>query len=453
MVPMQLSLPAYKRNRLIKKQPTHPLFRPDPEGGGIVINPQDGNAPASLFNPGIETDDNTPSFITKPTMIGSTGTFLDSLPDERNVYVYDEDEGAIKPQTVSRTAGKQTAQMFGNTWGKQPAQKQKSRLQQLKETWGKRGSFKFGFGTKSKADNLAQSGSRSKITGRPLKKTEPSGYQVDNSAPLFVKSLWNTHFKKDEIKDEYKVESENRISSKWEKDDTHEADTPEKPKFVFTTEQPGRNNYDDNASSEEEEEKNIGSDEDENEENVYNMPSSSEDEAEIVTVPNPNITFEKKVIERKNFNVANDDENDEEPTQDEIPSHTPASNFSFTKKVVERKNYNLSSDDDDDDNTEIKPTKRQAPDIPVHREPDYPPSGVSSSVLDEMYTYEYDTGFDPPHSHKVPEDEPAVNPLHLVPNIKLQLDMSDGPSESDDTYEQSKMGQTIRFQGREYYRY
>ena len=96
MLPMQMSVPRYKRGKVVK-QPTHPLFRPDPEAGGIVI-PQDM----------VESEDNTqPGFLSKPNIFPTaSGTFLDSLPDERNVYVYDEEEGAIKPKTVSRQHGK-----------------------------------------------------------------------------------------------------------------------------------------------------------------------------------------------------------------------------------------------------------------------------------------------------------------------------------------------------------
>ena len=84
--------------------------------------------------------------------------------------------------------------MMGNTWGKQPAAK--SKLQMLKETWGKRNTFKFGLGTRSKASGAEQSDTVSKITGEPTQSTSTGELKADNSVPIFVKSLWNTHFKK-----------------------------------------------------------------------------------------------------------------------------------------------------------------------------------------------------------------------------------------------------------------
>ena len=107
MLPMQMSLPRYKRGKVVK-QPTHPLFRPDPEGGGIVI-PQDM----------VESEDNTqPGFLSKPNIFPTASrTFLDSLPDERNVYVYDEEEGAIKPKTVSRNTGSRVGSNDGKYMG------------------------------------------------------------------------------------------------------------------------------------------------------------------------------------------------------------------------------------------------------------------------------------------------------------------------------------------------
>ena len=425
------------------KQPIHPLFRPDPEGGGIVITPKNGKESHPIFG-GIESDDKTPGFVTKPASLSAGRTFLDSLPDERNVYVYDEEEGAIKPQTISRNTGRQ---MFGNTWGRQqqpapPSAPQKSKLQLLKETWGKREGFKFKFWTKSKADNVEQSDSVSKITGRHIKQANSSDIQIGNSAPLFVKSLWNTHFKKDDIQDDYQIESENRISKTWEKD---EAGTSRNPNFVLTAGQSERKDY--NVSSDEVgDEEVIESDaEDENEGKVYNIPSSSEDEVEHaqVSVPNPNITFEKKVIERKNYSVDTDDDDDddievktEEPSYDEKLSHAPESNFSFKKKIVERKNYNVSSGDEEEGDDDTKSKKIQAPGVPINMEPGHSQRRMSydhSDASDEMYTtYSYETGFDPAHLAKIPDEGTAVNPLNIVPNIKLQLDTSGGPGESDD---------------------
>ena len=437
MVPMQMSLPRYKRGNVVK-QPTHPLFRPDPEGGGIII-PQD-----------VESEDNTqPGFLSKPNIFPTASrTFLDSLPDERNVYVYDEEEGAIKPKTVSRNTGSRVAQMMGNTWGKQPAAK--SKLQMLKETWGKRNTFKFGLGTRSKASGAEQNGSVSKITGEPTQSTPTGELKADNSVPLFVKSLWNTHFKKDEIRDNYEIESDNRVTKRWETENPEEGVDSNFSWRRGSSERKDFNDDDDYGEVEEIDDDDVASDEDGNEGKVYNIPSSSEDEGDterVVTVPNPNIVYEKKIVERKNFNVPGYEEETEihDHEHETVPSRGP--NFSFEKKVVERRNYNdVSSADEEDedinDDNMVIHTKRQTPGIPITEESSHLHRGISderSSVLDEMYTYSYEEGLDTcgtSHSPRAPrspmtptdDDDVMINPLQFIPTVKLEVDMNNVPN-------------------------
>ena len=438
MIPMQMSLPRYKRNKVVK-QPTHPLFRPDPEGGGIVI-PQD-----------VEESSKPNIFPT------ASRSFLDSLPDERNVYVYDEEEGAIKPKTVSRNTGSRVAQMMGNTWGKQPAAK--SKLQMLKETRGKRNTFKFGLGTRSKASSAEQIDTVSKITGEPTQSTSTGELKVDNSVPLFVKSLWNTHFKKDEIRDNYEIESDSRVTKRWETENSEEAVDSN---FSWKGESSERKDYNDDDYGEVEEiddDEVAGDEEDENEEKVYNIPSSSEDEGDaerFVTVPNPNIVYEKKIVERKNFNVPAYEEEADIPDHEQGNVRSNEPNLSFEKKVIGRKNYNdVSSAEEEDEDINDSPvainrsTKRQAPSILVNKEPNNLHRGMSddrSSVSDEMYTYSYEEGLDTcgtshsPTTPRTPTDDVMINPLQFMPSVKLEVDMNNVPNmpnESSDGVEGS----------------
>ena len=153
----------------------------------------------------------------------------------------------------------------------------------LKETWGKRDGFKFGFGTRSKADNPEENGSVSKITGSSMKQTRSEELKVDNSVPLFVKSLWDTRFKKDEIADNYEIDSENRVTKKWESS----SDEVENPNFSLTKpERPERRNYnDDYGEVEEINDDDIAIEEEEYEGKVYEVPSSSEGEGDGESVP------------------------------------------------------------------------------------------------------------------------------------------------------------------------
>ena len=442
MLPMQMSVPRYKRGKVVK-QPTHPLFRPDPEGGGIVI-PQDM----------VESEDNTqPGFLSKPNIFPTaSGTFLDSLPDERNVYVYDEEEGAIKPKTVSRNTGSRVAQMMGNTWGKQPAAK--SKLQMLKETWGKRSTFKFGLGTRSKASGAEQNGTVSQITGEPTQSNPSRESKADNSVPLFVKSLWNTHFKRDEIRDNYEIESDDRVTKKWETENSEEVVDPN---FSWKKESSERKDYNDDDYGEVEEidDDDVASDEDDGHEGkLYNIPSSSEDEGDVervVTVPNLNIVYEKKIVERKNYNIPGYEEETEIPDYEHENVPSRESNFSFEKKVIERKNYNdvsSAEEEDEDINQDAMVTnrKRQAPGIPITQESYHTQklhrtmSDDHSSVSDEMYTYSYEEGLDAcgtshsprtprtPVTPRTPTDDVMINPLQFMPSVKLEVDMNNVPN-------------------------
>ena len=67
-----------QRNK-VAKQPTHRCSHPDPRGGGIVIPEDMESSKPNIF----------------PT---ASRSFLDSLPDERNVYVYDGKKELLNPK-------------------------------------------------------------------------------------------------------------------------------------------------------------------------------------------------------------------------------------------------------------------------------------------------------------------------------------------------------------------
>ena len=126
--------------------------------------------------------------------------------------------------------------------------------------------------------------------------------------------------------------------------------------------------------------------------------------------------YEKKTVERKNYNISGYEEETEIPDykHESVPSRE--SNFSFEKKVIERRDYNdvSSAEEEGEDiyeNAMVTNTKRQAPGIPITQESHHTQrihrrmSDDHSSVSDEMYTYSYEEGLDTcgkPHSPRTP---------------------------------------------------